>query len=356
MDIKEEYVNYLELVWSKNKAKGLTAQIRLEEQFSSGDWKKHAEKTFSGCWLLSPKSLKSYKKRHAFFVHNKILKETGDEINPQVLLGNQARPFYGIAEFLRNAGFKIIYAIPLSGNGRIDFEPFYSKNYESIKWNFFEYQNEQLVRRSENDVFDGWTRRGMARYRKDKWENDSLRQNFLNMTQYQLDSLVLNELFYTGYLKSVQKKSADDPYDVDSFLISLSQKHIFPVELKEKFPVLTNTERYFGIDAGRILMMMRICIPNDSNGLYLIREMNGEGTDVVGWKYMTLSKMIMTSSWNLQAGGRGMGGGDTQTVKLPYDEFETITESTFDEDNLKKISDLPRDVKDIVLQYKKNFI
>ncbi len=61
----------------------------------------------------------------------------------------------------------------------------------------------------------------------------------------------------------------------------------------------------------------------------------------------------MSSGWNLQAGGRGMGGQDTQTVRLPYDEFEDLTEDTLQEENLKKISDLPKDVKDIVLRYRK---
>lgn len=48
-----------------------------------------------------------------------------------------------------------------------------------------------------------------------------------------------------------------------------------------------------------------------------------------------------------------MGGQDTQTVRLPYDEFEDLTEDTLQEENLKKISDLPKDVKDIVLRYRK---
>ena len=60
----------------------------------------------------------------------------------------------------------------------------------------------------------------------------------------------------------------------------------------------------------------------------------------------------MSSGWNLQAGGRGMGGSDTQTVRIPYDEFEDIDESTFSEDNLKKISNLPDEIRKTVNEFK----
>jgi hypothetical protein len=46
----------------------------------------------------------------------------------------------------------------------------------------------------------------------------------------------------------------------------------------------------------------------------------------------------LTSGWNLQGGGKGMGGQSTQTIKLPYNEFEPLTEKTFEEDSLKQIS------------------
>lgn len=123
--------------------------------------------------------------------------------------------------------------------------------------------------------------------------------------------------------------------------------------MKEKFPVLKKRERYFGIDAGRIMMLLRVCLPNNSNALYIIRQVSQNDRKLESWKFITLSKIIMSASWNLQAGGRGMGGGDTQTIKIPYDEFEDITEETFTEDNLKKISLLSNDIKDVVVSYKR---
>jgi hypothetical protein len=146
------------------------------------------------------------------------------------------------------------------------------------------------------------------------------------------------------------KKPVCDPYDVDAFLISLSQKHIFPMEIKEKFPGMSGKDKFFGIDAGRIMMLLRLCLPNDANAIYLIREVD-EKDHFIGWKYITLGDIVMTSSWNLQAGGPGMGGQSTQTVRLPYEYFREFNEDLVSEDSLAKIGNLPRDIKTLAKQF-----
>jgi len=142
----------------------------------------------------------------------------------------------------------------------------------------------------------------------------------------------------------------NDPYDVDSFLISISQKFILPIEIKEKFPGTSGNEQFFGIDAGRVMMLLRICVPNDANAIYLIRELDEHG-NFIRWKYITLSDIIMTSSWNLQAGGPGMGGQSTQTIRLPYSLFREFNNKEISEDSLKEIGSLPKDVKGIAKHF-----
>jgi hypothetical protein len=159
-----------------------------------------------------------------------------------------------------------------------------------------------------------------------------------------LEGLLLHELFYAGLLKSVLKKPLNDPYDIDAFVMSISQRHIFPVEIKEKYPGINRSEKFFGIDAGRIMMLLRLCLPNESNAIYLIREMD-ESKHFVGWKYITLSDLVMTASWNLQAGGPGMGGQSTQTVIMPYEYFKTFDQSVISEDNLRMKSSLSEEFK-----------
>jgi hypothetical protein len=53
----------------------------------------------------------------------------------------------------------------------------------------------------------------------------------------------------------------------------------------------------------------------------------------------------MTASWNLQAGGPGMGGQSTQTVIMPYEYFKTFDQSVISEDNLRMKSSLSEEFK-----------
>ena len=352
MSGKEDYVKYFRMVWNQNKARGLKAQVYFEEEMHKGRLKKHADKLFDGCWLISPKSFESHKSRFCVFVHDRLLKMSESEVEPKAILGDRWRQFYAVAEHMNNAGFGVIYAVPHTDDGKFDFDSILKKDYDGIHWDLLFYKNEKLAKMDGDEFFAKWNGRGRPTYRKDSWQNDDVAKEILSLPEEKLQSMMLQEVFYTGYLKTIQKKGVADPYDVDSFLISYSQKHILPIEMKEKFPVLKKQERYFGIDAGRILMLLRICIANDSNALYIVREVDDGNRKIKSWKYITLSKIIMSAGWNLQSGGKGMVGGGTQTVKIPYDEFLDIGEETFEEDNLKKISNLPKDVKDLVVSYK----
>ena len=354
MDGKEGYIKYFEKVWSKNKARGLAAQIKFEKEMQNGEFRKHKDKLIHGCWIISPKLHDSHKFRFCVFVHDELLKKT-NITDPKSLFKDNGS-FYAIAEYMENAGIGIIYAVPTTQSGDFNFEALYNKDYSFINWDLYFYENEEFVKKNADQFFDKWERRGVARYRKDEWDEAQLKLSYMEMDEETLSALLLNELFYTGYLKSIKKKGANDPYDVDGFIMSLSHRHIFPIEMKEKFPVLTKYDRYFGIDAGRILMLLRICIPNDSNSIYIIRQVSENNRELESWKFITLSDLIMSAGWNLQAGGVGMGGGNTQTVRIPYDEFKEINEKTFDEANLKKISDLPKEVKNVVKNYQKELV
>jgi hypothetical protein len=57
--------------------------------------------------------------------------------------------------------------------------------------------------------------------------------------------------------------------------------------------------------------------------------------------------MIMGSSWNLQAGGKGMGAGNTQTIMLLASLFDTLELNNLSEKWLSKHSSLQSSVKSI---------
>lgn len=54
----------------------------------------------------------------------------------------------------------------------------------------------------------------------------------------------------------------------------------------------------------------------------------------------------MTAGWNLQAGGTGMGGQSTQTIRIPYSAFTEFNNSVLEESYLQRIGNLPSFIKD----------
>ncbi len=347
---KSDIVKVLEDFWPKNKAKGLLAQTIFSEEMGTNRFGRDArEKIIPGCWLIAPKSTDFYKFRFCFFVHPVVIK-TGEITNDiKEILGEKYRPFHAIAEFMNNAGIGVVYVLCHTEKGVLPIDEIKERNFENVSWHFFSFENGNFTTRNPIEFFERWEGdRGRPSYRNE-WDVNVKKQIEM-LSDDILTELLLNEMFYLGLIKSTLKKPLNDPYDVDFFLMSISQKHVFPMEIKEKFPGQNRGEEFFGIDAGRIMMLLRLCIPNDANAVYLIREMN-EGGEFRGWKYITLSDIIMTSSWNLQAGGTGMGGQNTQTIILPYTYFKDFNEQELSEENLKKIGDLPKDIKNTAKQF-----
>jgi len=347
------------MMWKEQKGRGIKAQTLFEKEFEDGSFSNRSDNIFNGCWIVSPKSIDSHKTRLCVFVSEKLEQETQSDIEIKEILGEKLKSFYGIAEFLKNAGLEVAFAIPSTSDGKINFESILKKDFSFMKWNIFRYNDENLEKQDSVGFFEKWEGSGRATFQKTGWEDENLKSAYTSLDEKNLQSMLLHEIFYTGFLKGVIKKPTNDPYDIDGFIISQSKKHILPVEMKEKFPVLKTyvrsgkrSEHYFGIDAGRILSLLRICIPNNANALYIVREVEDGTRNFVKWKYTTLSKIIMSSGWNLQAGGTGMGGGDTQTVRIPYDEFYDLEESTFSEDSLEKISNFPEEIKKTATEFK----
>jgi hypothetical protein len=58
-------------------------------------------------------------------------------------------------------------------------------------------------------------------------------------------------------------------------------------------------------------MLLCLALPTDSNGLYIIKEVeDNPERSLVGWKFVTLSDIISCAQWNLQAGGERDRGVD----------------------------------------------
>jgi hypothetical protein len=179
----------------------------------------------------------------------------------------------------------VFYCIPIGDRHLQDFD--------KIDWVLFSYQNEGLLQIDGEKFFSLWTGHGRVGVGK-KWD-EQVQTRYEKMDSSRLEELALNQIFYNSYFKKLMQKPAADPYDVDGFFVSYEGK-IFPIEIKEKFPFEANKLKLLGIDVGRMLMLFRICLPLDCNGLYIVREVEDSAErKYVGWKMMTLEPE--PSSW-----------------------------------------------------------
>ncbi len=333
----QEAIKYLHSIMGKNKAKGLLAQLEFRK-WTSSNLGEPAQKHFEGCWILPAKEL-PYSRRVCFFVHPAITSD--NELDPIRTKLLQDRGFQGLCSSLKSTGLGIIYYIATSGS---------SPSIDRLKWTGYFYSNENLVPLDEARTFKVWGGSGRSGQGK-PWEK-ATEQKYSALSSDQLAAILLPQVFYNKVLKEKFKISTPDPYDCDGFIVSYDGR-VFPMEIKEKSPFGTGIQK-LGIDAGRLLMLLRICMPIDANAFYIVRELeSGEGRKFSKWKFITLDDVVMKSSWNLQPGGMGMGGGGTSTIILPYGAFGDLTPETFSDDNLRSLSPLSGKVKDQAMRFAK---
>lgn len=300
----DNYLDFLAHYITDNKARGMVAELSFAADFAS-------PKLLAGGWMISPQH--HHDLRVAVFVLPRFYRDQA-ELDYAVAELVHERAWQALAFFLTSAGIGTI----VSGcTGTL----------EGATWRHYRYQAEMLVPTEGDAPFDQWPgNRGRASTGS-AWSPTVLAR-FADVEAEALTALVLRQAFYYAYLKGQLKKPLADPYDVDSYLVSYTGR-VIPLEIKEKSR--TPTEQ-FGIDAGRILMLLRLCLATDSNALYVIREIaNDAERSFIGWQAITLADLILTCSWNLQAGGRGMGGGATQTVMLPASAFQPFAEGQLQE-------------------------
>lgn len=322
----------MQSIMGSNKAMGLVAQADFQKWVyrNGGNVER---KYFNGCWVMSPKG-STATKRMCFFIHGEIQARDSIQSALDCLLSN--RGFHALCSSIVRSGFGVFYCIPV-GDHRIT-------NFDRLEWTLFRYHNENLVQLDPTRFFSAWP--GVGRVSTGRvWER-YVTERYGSLDDEVLESLVLNQVFFNSFVKGRMRKPVADPYDVDGFFVSYEGR-ILPLEIKEKFPFEAAGIKLLGIDAGRILMLLRFCLPLDCNGLYIIREVEDtEERKFVGWKMTTLDSIIMNSNWTLQAGGTGMTGGPTQTVTFPYTSFSDLTAASFSDDNLHRISEFSKVIKE----------
>jgi hypothetical protein len=319
-------IPYLQQFLTFNKARGMVSECSLETHLKV-EHPALAGKYLPGGWVISPKAAESSRYRFVVSVMPHLY-QNEDELDAAIHARETDRGFQALATFLTQSAIGVITAGAFSSG--TDVTPAH------LTWKNYSYENERLRPNTGNNPFERWPgTRGRASP-GNEWQADVI-ERFRGVDAEQLTSLTLRQAYYYGYLKQQLRKPFDDPYDVDAFIVSYRQA-VIPVEIKEKSPTESGA---FGLDAGRILMMLRMCLATDSNSLYIVREVdNSADRRLVGWRCITLSNLVMGCSWNLQAGGAGMGGGATQTVMMPGSLFESFNEKNLSEEWLEENSSL----------------
>lgn len=318
-------IAYMQGIMGSNKAMGLVAQADFQTwvQEIGGNVQR---KYFRGCWVMSPKG-STASRRMCFFIHDKI--ESKESMQSAIETLIESRIFHALCSSINRSGLSVFYCIPIGEAN--------TRNLDSLNWTIFKYSHEDLVPLDAEQFFTAWP--GTGRVGRGRPWDSYVVHRYRSINLQILESVALNQVFFNSFVKGRMRKPVADPYDVDGFFVSYEGK-IVPIEIKEKFPFEASGVRLLGIDAGRILMLLRISLPLDCNGLYIIREVeDSEERRFVGWKMTTLDSIIMNSNWTLQAGGRGMTGGPTQTVTFPYDTFSNLTIETFSDESLHRISE-----------------
>jgi hypothetical protein len=327
----DDSIRYLQRFLVSNKARGMIAELSLKTELGTSE-PQITNKLLSGGWLLSPKVANPQYHRYMASILP-VLYTTEAELHTAIATLEHDRGWQALATFLSKSGIGIIVsgATPRSRD----------VSYTNLQWHNFVYQQEQLLSTDDHYPFITWPGNRGRPSNGAEWQPDVI-ERFEQSHPNDLTELALRQAFYYGYLKQELKKPIEDPYDVDAFIVSY-QGAVIPIEIKEKSP----TERgEFGVDAGRILMLLRLCIATDSNAVYVIREVDTSPfRALVGWKYITLADMIIGCRWNLQAGGRGMGGGATQTVMISGDLFQALTQTNFSEEWLDQHRSLQMSVR-----------
>lgn len=328
MQLKQsDSIIFLQNFCTENKAKGMVAELSMWDEFGLSDTPL-AQKLFGGAWILSPKS--NHYLRHTCFVLPEVYPSEDDLIS-EIQNYNSDRNWQTLATFLKQSEILIVVSGAITDQKALS-----ASSMENLVWQHFLYQDEQLVSTDGDIPFHNWGGRGRAS-RGSEWSQSTL-ERFYACDDHALTRLALKEAFYNLYIKKHLRLTIPDAYDVDGFIIGFSGR-VFPLEVKEKSRPPDKGE--FGVDAGRILMLLRLCLATNSNALYLIREIDDTSSrKLMGWRYITLADLIMKCRWNVQGGGRGMTGGSTQTIMMPGELFQPLTKTQFSEEWIAKHSNL----------------
>lgn len=139
------------------------------------------------------------------------------------------------------------------------------------------------------------------------------------------DAEIVRDLFWFEYARYYcQVEYLVSNNDLDLFIIGTSGS-AYPVELKSKLPVEDDKlGDWFGLDIGPFAKMSFFTSNSmNTDALYVVEEVD-EQRNHIAWLGIKFTELVKSCCWVGQAGGQGMMGGASSTIKVPKAAFDLL--------------------------------
>jgi len=322
---RNDAISFLETQWSginDNKIKGIKAEIEFRRYLEENE-----VHFIPGGWLLIPgKNTKvSIPGEHKICLlpmeqdFSWALSDRNHDVTPALVSAYNYFRQVGVETYIvepRNID-ESMFSIPAKSVGSKIAT--YPRPYElvfkiiSSAGNFREIDFKEVFRNFPERT----GKKGLRCYARDRISRASMPWN---------DSDLVRDMFwfeYSRYYCQVDFLVSNN--DLDLFIIGKSGS-AYPVELKSKAPVLDDIlGDWFGLDIGPFAKMTFFTANSmHTDALYIVQEVDRD-RNLVQWLGIKFTDLVKSCSWVGQAGGTGMGGGTSSTIKIPKLAFTNLS-------------------------------
>lgn len=322
---RDDAIRFLETQWSsinENKVKGIKAETEFTQYLESNN-----VHYISGGWILIP----GKKTEVDIPSHHKICllpvgagfswapSEKDSTATPALISAYNYFRQVGVTTYIVEPREidETKFSLPVKSKGSQ--RAVYPRPYDLIFKKFS--SNGKFIEVDFEKVFSNFPKRtgnkGLRCYLQDRidralfpWDDDSL----------------VRDLFWFEYTRYFcQKKYLISNNDLDLFIIGDSGS-AYPVEIKSKTPVVDESlGDWFGLDIGPFAKMAFFTANSmNTDALYIVQEVD-ENRSFVKWHGIKFTDLVKSCSWVGQAGGQGMSGGASSTIKIPKLSFTELS-------------------------------
>lgn len=320
-------IQFLETQWSsinQNKIKGIEAELRLEAYLGTQAIRQHYDHIIPGGWILAPGKNEIIGPPTSgriallpipteFSWTNGLASEA---FSAQVLAHSYFRTV-GITTYFtkfetgQDQQVEAGFGIPESGNYPLPY------NLE-----FYEVSANGLVLVQLAEVTSNFPERnglrGMRAYQLNRidrgaalWQNDVL----------------VTKLFWKEYTRYfLHRQHLVSSNDLDFFIVCNSGR-AYPIEFKSKQVYEDDSiGDWFGIDIGPFSKLaFFVSLSNNMEALYIVEEVDSN-SNTIEWWGVKFSEVLKHCYWVSQRGGTGMRGAASNTVKVPKEIFDKLSQ------------------------------